>query len=134
MACTIARGETMKIKLLISGVVLGAALCACGKGGGNADVDAFMKLDSDKAVAFAVGGQDCEAKAKSVGDWRTKHSAEYKALQKKLNAQWSSGPPKEVLDKYGDKMKENKKAVVDAMMACSNNEVFGKMMDETKTE
>ena len=124
----------MKIKLVIGSVVLGAALFACKGGGGNADVDAFMKLDSDKAVAFAVGGTDCEAKAKSVGEWRKAHSAEYKAMQKKLNAQWSSGPPKEVLDKYGDKMKENKKAVVEAMMACSNNEAFGKMMDETKSE
>jgi hypothetical protein len=127
----------MAIKQVIGSVVLAAALCACGKGkggAGNADIDAFMKLDSDKSVAFAAGGEDCEAKAKSVGEWRKAHSTEYKALQKKLNAQWSSGPPKDVLDKYGEKMQANKKAVVDAMMSCSNNETFGKMMDETKTE
>src|SRR5262245_57721192 len=122
----------MAIKQLIGSVVLAAALCACSKG--NADVDAFMKLDSDKAVAFAAGGADCEAKAKSVGEWRTKHSAEYQALRKKLNAQWGNNPPKEVMDKYGDKIKDNKKAVIDAMMACSSNEAFGKMMDETKGE
>ena len=121
------------MKQIIGSMVLALAIGACGKGGGNADVDAFMKLDSDKAVAFSAGGTDCTAKAKSVGEWRKAHTAEYKALQKKLNAQWSSGPPKEVLDKYGDKMKENKKAVIDAMMACSNDETFGKMMDETKT-
>ncbi len=55
-------------------------------------------------------------------------------MQKKLNEQWPKGPPKEVLEKYGDQMKANKKAVIDAMMACSSNEAFGKMMDETKTE
>jgi len=122
----------MSIKLWIGSVAFAGALGGCGKG--NADLDAFMKLDSDKAVAFAAGGEDCVAKAKSVGDWRKAHTAEYKALQKKLNDQWSSGPPKEVLDKYGAKMKENKKAVMDAMMACSSNEAFGKMMEETKTE
>src|SRR5262245_23642545 len=124
----------MRIKHLLGGLTIALALGACGKkGASSGDVDAFMKLDSDKAVAFAAGGEDCEAKAKSVGEWRKAHTAEYKALQKKLNEQWPKGPPKDVLDKYGDKMKENKKAVVDAMFACSNNEAFGKMMDETKT-
>ncbi len=122
----------MTIKHVLGSLTLVLALGAC-KGGGSGDVDAFMKLDSDKAVAFAVGGEDCVAKAKSVGDWRKAHTAEYKALQKKLNDQWSKGPPKEVLEKYGAKMKENKKAVVDAMFACSSNEAFSKMMDETKT-
>ena len=125
----------MAMKHVLASLTLVLAIGACKKGGGgSADVDAFMKLDSDKAVAFSAGGEDCTAKAKSVGDWRKAHTAEYKALQKKLNAQWSSGPPKDVLDKYGDKMKANKKAVMDAMLACSNNEAFGKMMDETKTE
>ena len=125
----------MRIKYLIGSFALVLALGACKKGGGGSgDVDAFMKLDSDKAVAFSAGGEDCVAKAKSVGDWRKAHTAEYKALQKKLNAEWPKGPPKEVLDKYGDKMKANKKAVVDAMFACSSNEEFSKMMDETKTE
>jgi hypothetical protein len=125
----------MTTKHLLGSLTLVLALGACKKGGGGgADIDAFMKLDSDKAVAFAAGGTDCDAKAKSVGDWRKAHTVEYKAMQKKLNDSWPKGPPKEVLDKYGDKMKENKKAVLDAMMACSSNEAFGKMMDETKTE
>ncbi|HUS30682.1 MAG TPA: hypothetical protein VMZ53_19365 [Kofleriaceae bacterium] len=121
------------MKQTIGSILLAVALCACGKGGGG-DIDTFMKLDSDKAAAFAAGGDDCEAKAKSVGDWRKAHTAEYKALQKKLNDQWSSGPPKDVQDKYGDKMKANKKAVIDAMFKCTDNEAFGKMMDETKTD
>lgn len=120
------------VKHLIGSALLAVALCACSKGG-SGDIDKFMKLDSDKAVAFNAGGDDCVAKAKSVGDWRKAHSAEYKALQKKLNEQWSSGPPKDVLDKYGTKMKENKKAVIDAMMACTNTEAFDKMMDDTKS-
>lgn len=129
----------MAIKHLIGSAALVLALGACGKGkggaaGGASDVDAFMKLDTDKGVAFAVGGDDCVAKAKSVGDWRKAHTAEYKVLQKKLNEQWKSGPPKDVMDKYGEQMKTNKTAVIDAMMKCSNDEAFGKMMDETKTE
>jgi hypothetical protein len=124
----------MRMKHLIGTVALTVALGACSKGGGSADVDAFMKLDTDKAAAFSAGGADCVAKAKSVGDWRTKHTAEYKALQKKLNDQWSKGPPKEVTDKYGDTMKANKKAVMDAMFACTNDPAFSKMMDDTKTE
>jgi hypothetical protein len=124
----------MVMKHLLAGLTLTLALGACKGGGGNADVEAFMKLDSDKAVAFAAGGADCEAKAKSVGDWRKKNTANYKELQKKLNAQWKEGPPKEVLEKHGAKMKENKSAVMEAMMACSSNDAFGKMMDETKTE
>ncbi len=126
----------MNIKHLIGSASLALALIACGsKGGGNADVEAFMKLDTDKGVAFAVGGADCDAKAKSVGDWRTKHTAEYKVLQKKLGDAWKGGPPKEVTDKYGEQMKKNKSAVMEAMLACSNNDdAFGKMMDATKTE
>ena len=125
----------MAMKHVLASLTLVLAIGACKKGGaGGADIDAFMKLDSDKAVAFSAGGDDCVAKAKSVGDWRKAHTAEYKAMQKKLNEQWPKGPPKEVLDKYGDKMQANKKAVMDAMLACSNNEAFGKMMDETKTE
>ena len=120
----------MKVKCLVGSAALVLAIGACKKGGG--DIDAFMKLDSDKAVAFAAGGADCEAKAKSVGEWRKAHTAEYKALQKKLNEQWPKGPPKDVKEKYGDQMKANKKAVMDAMFACSSNEAFSKMMDESK--
>jgi len=124
----------MTIKNLFVCLTFTAAIAGCKKGGGGADIDAFMKLDTEKAAAFAVGGEDCEAKAKSVGDWRKANTANYKAMQKKLNDQWSKGPPEDVVKKYGEQMKKNKMAVMDAMMACSNNEAFGKMMDETKTE
>ena len=97
---------------------------------GRGDIDAFMKLDTDKAAAFNVGGKDCVAKAKSVGEWRTKHAAEYKAMREKLN---SSPPSKDVQEKYGDQIKANKKAVLDAMFSCSNDPAFSKMMDDTKT-
>jgi hypothetical protein len=127
----------MSIKYLLGGLTLALALGACGKGGGanaNADFDAFLKLDSDKAVAFAAGGTDCDAKAKSVGEWRKKNTANYKVLQKKLGDAWGKAPPKDIIEKHGAKMAENKKAVTDAMFACSSNEAFGKMMDETKTD
>jgi hypothetical protein len=123
----------MKLKYLLGSVALVVALGACSKGGGG-DVDAFMKLDTEKAAAFNVGGEDCVATAKSVGDWRTKNTAKYKEMQKKLNAEWPKGPPKDVRDKYGDQMKANKKAVMDAMMTCTNTPAFDKMMDDTKTE
>jgi len=126
----------MKIKYVLAGLTLVLSLAACKKGGstsGGSDIDAFMKLDSDKAVAFSKGST-CEEKAKSVGDWRKAHTAEYKAMQKKLNAQWPGGPPQDVKDKYGAKMQENKDAVMKTMLDCSSNEAFGKMMDETKTE
>lgn len=109
----------MRIKYLVGTVALTLGLAACSKGG--ADVDAFMKLDTDKAAAFSAGGADCTAKAKSVGDWRKAHTAEYKAMQKKLNDAWGKTPPKDVMDKYGDQIKSNKKAVMDAMFACSND-------------
>ncbi len=123
----------MTFKHLVAGLALAGALGACSKGG-SGDVDAFMKLDTEKAAAFAVGGTDCAAKAKSAGEWRTKHSADYKAMQGKLKEQWPKGPPKDVLEKYGDTMQANKKAVVEAMMACSNDPTFGKMMDDTKAD
>ena len=119
----------MASKTLLGSFLLALSLAACAKGG---DIDAFMKLDTDKAAAFAAGGEDCAAKSKSVGDWRKAHSAEYKAMQSKLNKSWPDGPPKDVKEKYGEQMKANKKAVLDAMMACSNDPTFGKMMDETK--
>ena len=123
----------MNLKYLLGSVALTLALGACSKGGGG-DVDAFMKLDTEKAAAFKVGGEDCVAKAKSVGDWRKANTAKYKEMQKKLNDQWPKGPPKDVQEKYGAQMKENKRAVVDAMMACTNDPAFSKMMDDTKTE
>ena len=127
------RAMNKTIKHLLGSMILVASLGACKKGG-SGDIEAFMKLDSDKAVAFEVGGEDCEAKAKSVGEWRKAHTAEYKAMQKKLKEQWPKGPPEDIQKKYGDQMKKNKKAVIGAMMSCANNEAFGKMMDETKTE
>src|SRR4051812_41372870 len=110
----------MKLRYLLGSVALTFALGACSKGGG-ADVDAFMKLDTEKAAAFNVGGEDCAAKAKSVGDWRTKNSANYKGMREKLNKSWPKGPPEDVQKKYGDQIKANKKAVIDAMFACSND-------------
>ncbi len=125
--------EMMKLTYLLGSLVLAVGLAGCSKGG-SGDVDAFMKLDTEKAAAFNVGGEDCVAKAKSVGDWRTKNTANYKAMQKKLNEQWPKGPPEDVQKKYGDVMKANKKAVVDAMFSCSNDPAFSKMMDDTKTD
>lgn len=124
----------MTIRHLLGSVALTVFIGACGSKGGNADIEAFMKLENEKGVAFAAGGKDCEAKAKSVGEWRTKNSAKYKELQKKLKEQWKEGPPKDVLEKHGKDMKAAKSAVMDAMLECSSNETFGKMMDDTKTE
>ena len=119
----------MRIKYLLTGLGLSIVLAACGKGD---DVDAFIKLDTDKAAAFSAGGDDCTAKAKSVGDWRTKHTAEYKAMQNKLKEKWPSGPPADVMEKHGTQIKANKKAVMDTMMKCSADPAFSKMMDDTK--
>jgi hypothetical protein len=123
----------MKFKVLLGSFALTLALGACSKGGGG-DVAAFMKLDTEKGEAFKAGGDDCAAKAKSVGDWRSKNTAKYKELQNKLKKEWPDGPPKDVKEKYGDQMKANKKAVMDAMMACTNDPAFSKMMDDTKAE
>jgi hypothetical protein len=121
----------MNIKHLVGGLALAIALVGCKKGG-NADIDAFVKLDSEKAVAFKTGGDNCDEKAKAVGDWRKKNAANYKAMQNKLKEQWPKGPPEDVLKKHGDQMKANKTAVIDAMLACTGTASFDKMMDETK--
>jgi len=123
----------MKLKYLFGGMAVTLALGACSKGG-SGDVAAFMTLDTEKAAAFNAGGEDCVAKAKSVGEWRTKNTARYKELQNKLKAEWPDGPPKDVKEKYGETMKANKKAVMGAMMTCTNDPAFSKMMDDTKTE
>jgi hypothetical protein len=123
----------MKVSYLLGSLVLAIGLAGCSKGG-SGDIDAFMKLDTNKAKAFEVGGEDCAAKAKSVGEWRKANTANYNAMRKKLNDQWPKGPPEDVQKKYGEQMKSNKKAVVDAMFACSNDPTFSKMMDDTKTE
>jgi hypothetical protein len=122
----------MKLTYLLGSLLLAVGLGACSKGA--ADVDAFIKLDTEKAAAFSAGGTDCVAKAKSVGDWRSKNAANYKAMQKKLGEVWPKGPPKDVQEKYGDVMKANKKAIIDAMFECTNDPAFDKMMDDTKTE
>ena len=119
----------MKIMNLVASTAL-AFVVACG--GGNSDFEAFHKLDSDKAAAFAVGGKDCKAKAKSVGEWRTANTAKYNELRKKLGDAWGKEPPKEIVEKYGAEMKANKKAVIDAMFECSSDPDFSKMMDATK--
>ena len=107
-----------------------AGLAGCKKGGD--DIADFVKLDTSKGEAFAVGGDDCVAKAKSVREWRTAHNAEYKAMQSKLKEKFAGGPPKEVTEKYGDQLKKNKMAVIDATMKCSDNAEFGAAIDETK--
>lgn len=122
---------------LIAGLALGCgdkgsdskgSASASGKSDGNPDLDAFLKLDSEKGDAFSAGA-DCAAKAKTVGDWRTKHSAEYKALQKKLGS-----PPKDWMDKNKTKLDANKKAVMDTMAKCTGDAAFDDMMDKTKAE
>ena len=118
----------MKILLGLAAVLLCGSLAACG---GDGDIDAFVKLDTVKGEAFAVGGDDCVEKAKSVREWRTKHNAAYKAAQQKLKEKFKDGPPKDA-EKYADQMKKNKKAVMSAMMKCSNTPEFSAAIDETK--
>ncbi len=127
----------MTIKNLLGSVTLFVALAACKRGSkpgssGYADVDAFVKLQTEKAVAVATGGEDCEAKAKRVGEWRTKHASEYNVLQRQLNQRWPKGPPHEVLEKYDETMKKSRKVVDDATFTCSRNKIFAKMMADTR--
>ena len=105
----------------------------CSKDGdGAADYEAFVKLEREKAAAFAVGGEDCVAKSKSLGEWRAKNAAAYKALQTKLSARWPKGPPEELTTKHGEKVKEDNKAVIDAMLACKDNAELSNVMEELK--
>ena len=99
-------------------------LVACGSGG---DIEEFMKLDTSKGKAFEVGGDDCDAKAKSVREWRTKNTKRYDELREALGKKYKKGPP----DKYKDQLQKNKSAVMDNMMKCMDNEAFGKAIDET---
>lgn len=115
-------------KLAFLAVMLIGTAC----GGGSGDIDAFLKLDTAKGEAFAVGGDDCVAKAKSVREWRTKHNAEYKSMQDKLKKSYPDGPPKDFLEKNGAQLKKNKSAVLDAMMKCTNTPEFDAAIDETK--
>lgn len=110
-------------------VMVSSVLVACG---GSGDIDDFVKLDTAKAEAFAAGGDDCVAKAKSVREWRTKHNAGYKAAQDKLKEKYKEGPPKDVMEKHGEQMSKNKKAVMDAMFKCNDTPEFGAAIDETK--
>jgi hypothetical protein len=118
-----------KLGQLLAGMMVAGGLAACG--GGDKDIEAFVKLDTDKAAAFSVGGDDCEAKATSVREWRTKNNKAYKAMQDKLKEKFKGGPPEDVKKKYGEQLEKNKKAVIDAMMNCSSNDTFGKAIDET---
>jgi len=118
-----------KIAKGLMAVMFVGGMAACGGGG---DIDSFVKLDTSKAEAFATGGDDCVAKAKAVREWRSAHNAEYKAAQDKLKEKFKDGPPKDVMEKYGDQMKSNKKAVIDAMFKCTNTPEFDKAIDETK--
>ena len=115
----------------LAGGIIAVLLVACGGGG---DIEAFVKLDTSKGEAFAVGGDDCVAKAKSVREWRTKHNAEYKDMQKKLKDKYPDGPPKDLQEKHGDQMKKNKKNVMDAMLKCTNTPEFDAAIDDTKVK
>ena len=111
-----------KIGMCVAGLSL--ALMGCGSGG---NIEEFVKLDNSKGVAFEVGGDDCVAKAKSVGDWRKKNTKRYDELRKSLADEYKKGPP----EKYKEDLGKNKKSVMNAMMKCSSDPAFGKMMDET---
>ena len=111
-------------------LMFAGALVACGDDAG--DLDAFMKLDTAKGEAFAAGGDDCVAKAKSVREWRSKHNAEYKKARKALNEKYPKGPPEDVMKKHGEQINKNKKAVMSAMIKCTNTPEFDAAIDETK--
>lgn len=115
----------MKIKAMGSSLAIALALGACG---GSGDIDEFVKLDTSKGEAFAVGGEDCDAKADSVRKWRTENNQRYKELRKSLSEKYKKGPP----EKYKEQLSKNKQAVMSAMMNCANNEAFGKAIDETE--
>lgn len=113
---------------LAASLMMFGGLTACGGGG---DIDAFVQLDTEKAAAFATGGEDCAAKADAVRAWRTNHNAKYKEMQGKLKDAYPKGPPADVMEKHGEQLEKNKKAVMGAMFACANDEAFGKAIDET---
>jgi hypothetical protein len=117
----------MKYKLGMCVLGLSVALMGCGSGG---DIEEFVKLDNSKGVAFEVGGDDCVAKAKSVGEWRKKNTKHYNELRESLGKKYKEGPP----EKYKEDLTKNKKAVMGAMMKCSNDPAFSAMMDETSTD
>jgi hypothetical protein len=123
---------TMTMTKGIAALALTLGLAGCGKGDPTAEFEAFMKLDGEKATAFAAGGADCAAKAKVVGEWRTKNAGRYKQLRATLAEAWPKGPPKALQEKHGEAMKANKAAVMDAMMTCTNDPAFDAMMDATK--
>ena len=101
------------------------SLTACG---GGSDIESFVKLDTDKGKAFEVGGDDCTAKAEAVGAWRTKNTAKYNEMRKSLATKYKDGPPAE----HKEQLKKNKNSVMNAMLKCTNDPAFSKMMDETK--
>ena len=95
--------------------------------GSSDDIEEFIKLDNSKGEAFAAGGDDCAAKAKVVGEWRAKNTKHYDELRKGLGEKYKDGPP----EKYKADLKKNSKSVMGAMMKCTNDPAFSKMMDDT---
>jgi hypothetical protein len=112
--------------LLVAGLAMGAAV-GCGSGGA---IDEFIKLETEKGAAFEVGGDDCEAKAKSVAAWREKNNARYQELQGKLKEEYPKGPPEDVMKKHGDALSKSKGAVMDAMMKCTDHPAFAAIFDK----
>ncbi len=115
----------MKRQISVCVAVLAMSLAACGGGG---DIDDFVKLDTEKGKAFEVGGDDCAAKAEAVGEWRKNNAKKYSEMRKALGEKYKDGPP----EAHKEQLQTNKKAVMGAMMKCTNDLAFSKMMDETK--
>lgn len=91
------------------------------------DIEEFVKLDNEKGVVFAVGGDDCAVKAKSVGEWRKNNTKHYNELRKTLGEKYQAGPP----EKYKEELAKNKDSVMGAMMKCAKDPAFDKMMADT---
>lgn len=119
------------IKIISRVAIVALFASACSKGSGG-DIESFVKLDTAKGEAFATGGDDCVAKAKSVREWRTKNNAAYKSAQDAIKAKYPKGPPKDVMEKHGEQLGKNKSAVMDAMVKCTNTPEFDAAIDETK--
>lgn len=118
----------MRNQISIGAFVLSLSL-GLGGCGSDGEIEAFVKLDTEKAAAFEEGGDDCDAKAKSVGEWRKQNTKRYNEMRKALGQKYKDGPP----EKYKEQLGKNKKAVTSNLMKCMDNEAFGKMMDETSS-
>ena len=117
------------MKLICLALMSVLTFSACG---GNADLDAFLALDTDKAKAFT--GETCADIAKTAGAWRKANTANYDAMREKLKAAYPEGPPKDFVEKHKTQMDANKKAVIGATIKCSDDPDFSAMMDETSTK